>query len=1166
MKEKNQYYSKNVEYQAILFKPGLTITRCELELLLSTENGDFETLSQLMKEKEFNSDTLSCTLANLIRYFKDKEPFNQCLDLLFSSNIDLKFKLVEINNKTVLMSILHKFNFNFIKKIFEKISDKINSKKNFPNDKKKEEYQISQIKDIFIQKDYDGNNFFHLFESLDKQELFRIFSYLYDIFPCSEGFGPGATKAIQRIFQNLFLEKNNDGNTIMSLFLQRNLIQAVFKLLLINGYKPNNNMKNNNLLHCAVLSKAINCVKIILYYCSKDELAMKNNDGLTPAQLAFKLGLSVINSIINEYHNNFTEEKYKEHFFKNSEVYENKLYNLKEDFLVNFSNFKYKEILFELKEFKIIYQICNDNNNIIQTNKNNDEENILYKISLYKIEWNILVCRMKLFPEKTEEEKNESKSSLINIYKQIIEFYNNNFSNNFITSLISIINQINQAKIPETHNSDNYDNKNLISSYKNTDKPVEILIYNKIIFHFKLGSYKSLIETIKMFITEKYIPDSEINNIDITDKKRFILFVNFSCILIETFISQGYNKLAQIIIEALERYLFQIRPQIADKIDHYTHLENHIFNYLTKSGILHQYSAFFSEIFCYINYLKILNNQENSKDKEYFTKIKKLLNESIYAKDPIIFTQLSTLYPFVEMKRFYDKEKEENKICEILKGIKYTDENDIYYLNTLGIIFLKKQKFNLSKFFFTKGYYIYIQSIKNKKEKLNKLYNFRIDIITTFLYNISLCYFHMKEYSKCIPILECLLNFKTNKNNFYINYRLGLCYYYVYVESYNKNSDYFNKNVIKLIGYEKIKNYKKRENIKQLSIELDNEGIISNLSQKFEAEHKKKSLKDKHENKFSFHNNDKNEKSDKALHKYNNIYKSGKNLSGTNNYNSHSAIKKIILKNSTKLINNKNNFFGNKKILNANNNNNTDKVEFLNKAIKYFKRVISISKLLEINIYSDSMKSLYEFYSSYMEVEKKKENTNIEENFSRTKKIPNELLINSYFNLLMCLSIKKNWLEMNLIIKDYYNRDLISNKIIELKVWLYELEACINLKNNKMVKEIINKIKKFKKIGLSVLNKANNDVINEINIKLYIYFTLTRIYIAEKNFKEVDINIKKILFLLKDIKNIPYYIIDLLLNVYIIKLKSEPNINNKTKYRYNNIILNLIKNKKINEE
>ena len=188
------------------------------------------------------------------------------------------------------------------------------------------------------------------------------------------------------------------------------------------------------------------------------------------------------------------------------------------------------------------------------------------------------------------------------------------------------------------------------------------------------------------------------------------------------------------------------------------------------------------------------------------------------------------------------------------------------------------------------------------------------------------------------------------------------------------------------------------------------------------------------------------------------------------------------------------------------------------------------------------------------------------DNFIKEKEVPIELLINSYFNLLMCLSMKKNWLEMILIIKDYDNRDITSNKIIKLKIWLYELEAYTNLKNNKKINEILSKIKKFKKIELSVLNKTNNDIINEVNIKLYIYYILTKIYIEEKNFKEADINIKKIIFLVKDGKNIPYYIIDLLLNVYIIKLNSEPNINNKTKYRYNNIILNLIKNKKINEE
>lgn len=86
-----------------------------------------------------------------------------------------------------------------------------------------------------------------------------------------------------------------------------------------------------------------------------------------------------------------------------------------------------------------------ENQKLIQTNKNNDEENLLYNISLYKIEWNILECKIKLYPEKIEEEKNESKASLINIYKQIIEFLYNNFSNDFISSLISLINQIYQS-------------------------------------------------------------------------------------------------------------------------------------------------------------------------------------------------------------------------------------------------------------------------------------------------------------------------------------------------------------------------------------------------------------------------------------------------------------------------------------------------------------------------------------------------------------------------------------------------------------------------------------------------------------------------------------------------------------------------------------------------
>ena len=119
----------------------------------------------------------------------------------------------------------------------------------------------------------------------------------------------------------------------MSLSLERNLIQIVFNLLSINGYKPNINKKNNNLIHSAVISKKITCVKIILHYCIKENLTLKNNDLLTPVQLANNFGYSVISNIINEYKNNFDEEEYKEHYYINLDVYKNKLLYLRDEIL-----------------------------------------------------------------------------------------------------------------------------------------------------------------------------------------------------------------------------------------------------------------------------------------------------------------------------------------------------------------------------------------------------------------------------------------------------------------------------------------------------------------------------------------------------------------------------------------------------------------------------------------------------------------------------------------------------------------------------------------------------------------------------------------------------------------------------------------------------------------
>ena len=53
----------------------------------------------------------------------------------------------------------------------------------------------------------------------------------------------------------------------------------------------------------------------------------------------------------------------------------------------------------------------------------------------------------------------------------------------------------------------------------------------------------------------------------------------------------------------------------------------------------------------------------------------------------------------------------------------------------------------------------------------------------------------------------------------------------------------------------------------------------------------------------------------------------------------------------------------------------------------------------------------------------------------------------------------------------------------------------------------------------------------------------------ERNYKEMEIYANKLLALLQDEKDIPTYIIDLLINVFIIKLNNEPNINPKIKYK-----------------
>ena len=1162
MKE-NNVNNKNVENCEITYKPEGQMKKSVYELLRNSKEGNFNDLKKLIDEQEFQGSTLNLALRNLIQDFKPQTNYIQCLKLLLSTNIDLFYQYPQEDNNTVLMSIMKKNNIILMKEFLENLKLKpANSNHLSYEDKIK--LEMIELKNLFCQKDKNNNNIMHYsikFAENIKQFL-EYLEYLYDIYPHQNEKNLDLSNLIQDIFKTLFIEANNDGNTIINFCLYNGLTIFLLKIISIIGYIPNINKEKNNYIHSAVLGNNFSCLKIILYYCSADELNMKNNEMLTPSQLAYKKGYITMSNFIIEYQKNFNEEEYKEHFYTNLEVYEKKtenLNNLNNDLLTSFENYKFKQLLYELIGLRIINNMSRDEI-YSNTNLDKEEEDILFKISSFKLEYNIILTQAKMNQidyEKNSEnainnnnmnnnkfgknskkklKKMENKNFVFTSLKSFFELFENNFTYQFIISYIKFLNNNKNTKNTE---------KESITDF-NCERNIEILIYNKVIFYFKIGYFKSVVDTAELYIS-KISPFINNSLFDlITYKESFIIFLNVSCILAEIFILRGYHNFAQTIIESLDKWLNENYTENND----YSKEDREIFNYLSKVGVFHQFLSYFSEIFCYLNYLRLLNSKD--KTKEYFTNCIKLLN-NCFTKERTIFNRLLILFSYIEIKKLYEKDDNQiyNKISELQK---YNEEGEVFYFNNIGIIYLKKQKYHLSMLFFQKAFSKYIQIIKSKNaqnSQKERLFNFRIDYITSLLYNICLCHFYLKNYNRCISILEQLLLFQNNKNNYFFHYRLGLCYIQKYIEANKKKYDYYNENILKVIGYEKHKDFhKKSKSDKPLSINLENEDSLENIPYQSESKHKNSTNKYKEGDTYRNKTNN-----------YSNINSNNKN---------NVDLKRIILKNTKKNINvnssQKESNYNNNNISNDNYNehlNNNSQNIYLVKAIKCFKKVIQISKM---NSCMESMKLLHNFYWKYKNDSKNDKNEENSQNFYKKKKIPNELLIHTYLNLLLCLSIKRNWAEMILIIKDYNNRKTSSNKIIVLKILLYKLEAYINLKNTQKIKEIINKLKGYKKIELSVFNKANNNIINEINIKLYLYYTLTLIYIREKNLTEIEINMNKILSLIEGYKNIPYYIIDLLINVYIIKLNNETNLNEKTKSRYNYIILNLIKHKKTNQE
>ena len=1122
---------KNINYSDsndILYKPDNQIKKSVSDLLLFSLSGDYPNLKELLDEKDFLGSTMNLALRNLLsNNFNNNDPnFLNCYKYLLKSNIDLNYKFTKDNNSTILMKVSKTGQLILMKELLESFNAQLKNMENmnkFQKPEEEKEYLLIQNEIFLTQKDNNNSNFLHYMKHFNKCENQEIFEYLYEEYPFEQKRNKEDAKKIQEIIKNLIKQKNDEGNNFMNICLLHGMPYLVLKIIEIIGYIPNLNKKNNNYIHSAILGGNMTCLKIILYYSNYNDLNEKNSDLLTPAQLAYKMGYTSMSNLILEYQENFQDEIYKEYFFKNLEHY-NKSSNV--NYITNINNNKFKQIVYELKEMKIINNLC-DNSYL-----NKVEEDLDFKISSIKIDWNLLLTKIKQYefePEKdfdinminsinnnksgkTNKKKckkieDKNKNSIYPFLKLLFEFNENIFSNKLINSFI-----------------DNIPNEqNLIEN----NKSIDILLFNKIIFYYNTGHYKSLLNIAYIYLSKIYQKEKyNINTNSNSNNRTLIIYINITCIIIEILIYLGHQDIVDIIIKVLDNYLYTKSLNLGDV--QYKSEDEIIFDYLNRKEILNPFISNWKNLFSYSNFLKLIND----KSRDNLDDFKKKLDESKDKKMKPINYRYHILFDCLDIKKAYDKNSYDiyNKI-ERFNSKKYLNR-EIYYLNILGIIFMKKKKFTVSIIFFQKGLKRYMNILKNKNaiNSDEKFFSFRIDYITAFLYNISLCKFYLKEYHKCIKILELLLTFDCNKNNYFLFFRLALCYLEIYIKCISNNDTFFNLNINKVIGYENNKNnnIKIKNDKSSTSINIDNESS-ENLSGQFESKDnvtkgtddiKQADLIDK------------------------NLVNLFLNYSYYNyNENNETNIKKIILRNTKQNI-----------VQKKSDSDINDINSYLDKAIKYLKKILNLNK---INVFSNSIKSIYEFFFSHI-----KDDINIKDISHKNKKIQSDLILNTYLNILFCLSLKNNWLEMLLTIKDFNSKKIITTKTNILKVLLFQLEANVNLNRQNKIIETINKIKNYKKNEFSVFNQSNKDIIKNINIKLYLYYSLTLIYYRDKNYKEMEIYSNKLLSLITKEKDIPYYIIDLLINVFIIKLNNESNINPINKYKYNNIILNLIKNKK----
>ena len=1104
-------------------------TKKEQEILFDiAEKGQKEKIKAFFETYSPKISDIDSAIRKCISKFQpNKTNYYESIKELFK-HADLNYCNPEYENTNILMEICNKgeiclFDFLFDQKYSNNSDNKKSSNRTNKNTKENNTYIEIDLNKV----DNNNNNLFHyLFKKRIENGVIPIITKIMNY----KGNNNNKIYSLDKK-KNLLSHPNNNGITPIVIILRNGWFDSlclIFKYIDYQKYIIP--CSNNNLIHCAIEGKSIKCIKKILSYCdSTDELKFKNKDGYTPLLYANKFKLNLVEKIIEQTEKNFDNKQLK-----------NAILSTKQD-----------DIYFILEKYIIIQNNSYTNSKEMKNNLIKDYNIIINNLYKYKINQNILSNEYISFPC-------EWNIIFMKIqYDQLLNFVNGNNNSNKIKSYLKDISDFFEKQLK------NYETKKLCDdNYRGSD----IIIYNKIIYHYKICDYASLFSTINNYFNNEYQKNNNSNNY-----YKYICYVNISFILIEYFIFDNDEKISSILLEQLEKYL----------LDNYPNKKNFnensiIIKYLNNNEIYNPFNPTWDDAFCYLNLLKSLyhikynknsNNDNNMNDedeayndvKKYLKEFKKGYNNCNYKEELVNFNRLNGFYTINKCYYYYlinNINKSLYKVSLIKKSLyDYSNEYKMFYFNSLGIINLKLKNYEISEYYFKTGINLFKNIIKNNNPNDDIIFC-RTEYLIKMKYNLCLALFNNKKYYEAYLIFNEIQDFDIIKNNINFWYRYGLTTLNLYLM------------LIKKINKDKLNEKQKQNYIskKKKSNNKSNNNIVSRDSKSEDSEKEKDDLFKEFEEEYGTKHYFKkfvNDAGNNSDYKYNNkifidLGINKKELNKTIIYTEKKIIK------AGKITND----------LEAKKKSNNNIIEnYLLTSIKCFKKSILLFKRPQFVIKRnkkmfEEIKSILNFYTKNEESEQSElinkiilNESELIYNYNDLNISENKLFTNCYMNLLFTLSLNEKYSEILLLIKAFPTNIVNENNNIKNILNYYKLSSLLSLSKYKEVEAIIEENKKTINENNISISKNKFDCYNindfkvekNINHKSYFLLAETILNCKLKKYENAEKNMNKLINMnFSKNNNIPKYYSQLMIYILSLQNKKRQTIN-LIKYRWNNL-------------